>query len=125
MGVAVEYADEEEHDGVPDHGVAVAQAVGEPSNDRAAKDIDRGAEAEEQGDLRGVEAVVFDEDEGGEGQEYLLARAVEKLEAVVKIEFTVEIKARATEIACLAVLTQSAQKAGKDQQEHHQPYHII
>ncbi len=46
VGIAIEQTDKEQNDCVPDHGVAVSDAVSQTSDQWAAKDIYRGAGAQ-------------------------------------------------------------------------------
>ena len=125
VGEPVDQADEEEHDRVVDHDVPVADLVDQPPDQRAAEDVDRGADADQQRHFRRVEPVNQDQHERGEGDENLLARAVEDFEHVEFPEFPAEVEPRPPDLLRLGQFREAGEVHGGQQDDDDDPDEVI
>lgn len=124
-GVAVEEADEDEDERVVDHDRAVADPVGEHADPGACAHVDAGADAHQKRHVHGVDAVDPDQDEGAEGQEYLLPRAIEQLERVEDGELPSQQESGPLGGNSRRPPRQGAQHAGGRQQEDEAPDDVV
>ena len=100
MGKAVEEADDHQNQRVRHHDGLVAQLVDDAANDGGGDQTGDGGDGEEQGNGGRVRLVEEDQHIGAEGQEHLLARAVEHFQHVVLGVLAVEVEAALGGVRC-------------------------
>ena len=126
MREAVRHAHDDEDQRIRHHDDLVAQLIDDATHNGRSDEACHRGNGKQQADHRGVSAVKEDEQIRAEGQEHLLARAVEHLQHVVLRVLAVEVKAALGRIGlALAAHAHAAHRADSRQPRRNREEQLI